>query len=478
MEARAVSRRQFLVLSASIGGLALLNACAPKAEPTKPPVKAEPTKAPEKAAEPVEVQIMWRTNAQENPFVEDLIVAFEDKYPNIMVEQIVVPWDEFEPKVMSMYAAGDAPDILGMGGTNPYIERFLRGMILELDPYLEKYPEMVDGLWPVAIKAYTKQGKIAGIPYAVLATGVFINATRFDEAGVDYPPYDWSDESWTWDAMIETAKKLTLDKNSDGKIDQYGLSPSHSTPWYYTRLWGQDIISEEDYEAGIVHQLQTDDPAVYEACVAGLQARADAIHKHKVAPTPSSLTALQEMGSPLKTGSVAMDFTGFWAVEGALPEEFGFRCAAGPLGGAGGSGTRGHHCWANPLQIVESSKHPDEAFTFVHYFIADADALPVKHKHNQRVPSMKSFFDDYVVEYAKNLAMTADEIKTFYSGAIEQATTSAPCHVLAGWAVARDIMRAELDALWLGERSAKETVDAMIPKMNAKYKEVCDQLGL
>ena len=489
---RKLTRRDFLRLSAAAATGAIVAACAPAAPQIVEVEKEVPVEKKvvetvivekevvvEKPVKAVELRVIWRTDPGENKGLEAEIESWEAKHPNVSVKQVYAPWDEFEPKLMTMYAGEVAPDIIGTGGTNPYGERFVRGMVLALDPYLDTEPELKEDFYPIGIRSYTMQGKIIGLPITIAWPGVFYNATLFDEAGVDYPPVDWKGSGWTWGDMIETAKKLTLDKNGDGKIDQYGLQPGHSSPWYYTRLWGEDLISEDDYKTRILHKWQTDDPDVYNACVNGLQARADAIYEHKVTPTPATMSAISEMGSPLKTGVLAMNFTGGWAVAPPLPEKFKYGAAANPLGGEHGEGTRANNEWVDPFQITDQSANPDAAWEFIKYMVSDKEAVRIRVTYGYFVPSVQSGFPIWMEEYAPGLtAMSAADVEKTILGGLEVATADVPCHGIVGWSSIRDIFRGESEPVWLGDKSAKEAVDAMIPLVQERLQENLETLGL
>jgi multiple sugar transport system substrate-binding protein len=481
VKGKGMNRRDFLRLSVGAAAGSLLVACAPKATEK---AAEEPTKAPEQPveepaeAEEAKISILWRTSSSENPMIDALVELYKQKQPSATVEAVYVPWDEFEPKLMTMYAGNIAPDIYGTGGTNPWVERVYRGMVKELDPYMDQDPALKEDLHPVGVQSYTIAGKMIAMPLCLCPAAVSINATRFDEAGLEYPPVDWSSTAWTWDEVIDTAKKMTLDKDGDGKIDQYGFNPGHASPWYYTRLWGEDLVSDDDYASGILHKWQTDKPEVYEAAVAGLQARADAIYKDEVTPSPETASALGQIGDVLKTGAVAMNFTGGWALWGDLPEEFEFRYAINPLGGANGSGTRVENTWVDPVQISSQSQNPDAAWAFTKFLVADTDALQIQIKARSVIPAAKSAFDAYLAEYSSRLAMTEQEQRTFFTGCLDQAKTTVPCHILVGWAAIRDIFNAELELVWLGERTAKDAMDAMIPKVNTKLEENLKELNL
>ena len=48
---------------------------------------------------------------------------------------------------------------------------------------------------------------------------MYYNKDMFDKYKLPYP-----DETWDWDKYLEVAKKLTLDTNGDGQIDQWGTT--------------------------------------------------------------------------------------------------------------------------------------------------------------------------------------------------------------------------------------------------------------
>lgn len=485
MSKTKLSRRDFLRLSAVGTAGAVLAGCAKATEapaPQQEPAKAEPTKAPAAAAagETKKVNIMWRVNPDEEKMLNELIPLTKEKLGFDLVTS-VVPWDEFEPKLMTMYASGMAPDIYGTGGTNPYIERWVRGMVLELDNYILQEPaSSTADLWPVALNAYKKKGKTVAMTFGVLAAGVWINATRFDEANVPYPSIDWTDpKAFTVEDMVAMAKKMTVDSNGDGKIDKYGLNWGHAGPWYNTRLWGKDLVSKEDYESGILHSLTASkDSAVKDAMVASMQRRADTVWVDKVGPNPDTANSLNQIGPMLKTGAIAMELTGGWDVWGDLPKEMKFRAAINPIGGENGSGTRCKNIWAEPLEINSKSKNPDEAWKFVRMMTVDKDAIKINLAHRNLTPAAKSSFDAFIQAQANHLAMSVEDQTKFYKGAIEQANTTVPDHILVGWAKVRDVLNSEFQPVGLGEKKAAEVVDGILQKVQAAIDANLKELNL
>jgi len=205
VDGKKLSRRDFLRMAGIAAGGTLLAACQPKATeapaeaPAEKPKEEEPTPVPEKAEE---VELVWlvRANERENKWEEDVAVpAFEEMYPNVKVNLTItaVPsGSDWVAKVMSMYAAGTPPDAHnGIVGT--FIQLYAEEKVLDLTPYID-----ADAFDMAPFGALAKDpdmcrsGKQMAMPILTTAgCPVFYNMDLFDEAGLDYPPTDWKDES-------------------------------------------------------------------------------------------------------------------------------------------------------------------------------------------------------------------------------------------------------------------------------------------
>jgi multiple sugar transport system substrate-binding protein len=465
-----------------MGAAAVLAACAPVAQPTvAPEAPAKATEAPTTkpaAAEPVKLVFIFRSQEAEMKTVDAWNAAFSAKHPDIQVEALYVAFAESEPKLMSMYAAGDPPDIYGTTGTNPYAERYLRGMVKSLQPYLDaEGADLLKDAWPIAVNAFVIDGQMYSLAAFLHAAGTWVNATLFDEAGVDYPPVDWS-TPWTWEQMIETAEKLTKDKNGDGKIDQFGVTEDHRTPWYLTRMWGQDTVSKEDTATGFCRKLQLDKKEVYDACLAGLEARRDLTWKQHVSPDPDESGPLSQLGPLLLTGAIGMQVAGPWVLWGELPEQFKFRGAVMPTGGVNGSGTTCKNVWAEPYQISSRSKHPDEAWQYIKWIGFDPEAVGIAMVWRNCMPVSKSGYDIWYKQYGNRLAMSEEESRTFWTGSLAQAETTVPDHLYAGWAKVRDFIDPEIGPGQKNEKPMNECLDAFIEKANKALVDVAKEMGI
>jgi ABC-type glycerol-3-phosphate transport system substrate-binding protein len=59
-------------------------------------------------------------------------------------------------------------------------------------------------------------------------TGMYYNKRIFEEAGLPSPVEAQKQGTWNWDTFIDYGKKLTIDKDGDGKTDQWGVAASPS----------------------------------------------------------------------------------------------------------------------------------------------------------------------------------------------------------------------------------------------------------
>ena len=79
-------------------------------------------------------EITWLCNSdpQKQKWQKALIEAFEEAHPDITVKQIIVPWDQYDQKMSTMFAAGTPPDIFSNWAWNGFMDMTLRGMTLDI----------------------------------------------------------------------------------------------------------------------------------------------------------------------------------------------------------------------------------------------------------------------------------------------------------------------------------------------------------
>jgi multiple sugar transport system substrate-binding protein len=165
---------------------------------------------------------------------QTIVDDFQSANPDIKVNVEVSDWDTYWTKLKTLLAANTPPDVFAMDAPL-YLDYQSRGVLLNLQPYIDKNAGFLDGFYPVTLEAYKLPDGYYGMPRDFQTIVLFYNKDMFDAAGVDYPATDW-----TYDDLRAAAKDLTIDNNGDGTIDQWGFS---SDLWDMELIWSEAIWS-------------------------------------------------------------------------------------------------------------------------------------------------------------------------------------------------------------------------------------------
>lgn len=122
-----------------------------------------------------------------------------------------------QDKLYAMMAAGQAPDIFYTNSTMR--DRLAaEGRVLDLRMVSDHDP-FLDRLWPTVIEnGRTVDSGWYSMGNWSFTLGVYYNRDLFEAAGLPAP-----DTAWTWDEMVSSARRLTIDRNGDGVPDQSGI---------------------------------------------------------------------------------------------------------------------------------------------------------------------------------------------------------------------------------------------------------------
>lgn len=420
--------------------------------------------APLLAAEKV-VEIKWlmRSNPFENKWQREIVIPkFEALHPNIKVNLIVVPFDDVDPKLSTMVAAGDPPDVFSMWGASGFNDYYSRGLLLDLTDYIARdlnKDDFVPGIFDI----YAVNGRYYHVPQVTnFGNMVVYNKDLFAEAGLADLPSNWDNEWWTWDEMINYAKKLT--KNyGQGMRAQYGIAPQYEAH-HIAYLFGGDPFLPEHYETGVAPRSNLDDPNV----IAGLQAVADLIHVHKVAPTPADTRTLEALGNIFATGKIGMAFSLPTQAYGNL-KSVPFKWGLAPKPRAKDNKTALYNgAWF----IARDSKHPDEAWELVKYLVSEEAALDMSVATGFLVPhkgAVEEWLKLFPPVTGMDIASLRKAIIEYPQNSIENAN-----HLFAGWPEIDTTLRQGLDALWLGKVTAEEAIRDVKPRVDAVIKRLYD----
>jgi multiple sugar transport system substrate-binding protein len=143
-----------------------------------------------------------------------LIAEFEAQNPGITIDFTHEPFVSYNQTMVTRFAGGNPPDILHLPAAN-FMVYAQEDWLAPLDERLADHPDAVDAWSPVQ-SSCEYQGETLCL--VVLGYGYVLgwNAAAFEEAGLPGPPT-------TSEELIEYARILTVDRDGDGAIDQYGF---------------------------------------------------------------------------------------------------------------------------------------------------------------------------------------------------------------------------------------------------------------
>lgn len=225
-----------MLLAACGGGNS--NESAKESPSSQPPANAS-SAAPSSSApaKDVELRMTWWGSDARHEKTLKAIELFEEKNPGIKITGEYSGFDGYFDKLNTQIAAGNAPDLIQMGGNiKEYVDK---NALLDLKPYVGTIIHQEDfseGL----IKKATFDDKFYGVTLGVSSFGLIYNATMFEKAGVAVPP-----ESWTYDDF----KKLTIEiaqKLGKGFYGSYDLSSANDSAALdtYLRSMGKQLYAD------------------------------------------------------------------------------------------------------------------------------------------------------------------------------------------------------------------------------------------
>src|SRR5512143_3148734 len=158
-------------------------------EPTKVPEATqalELTQAPKPTLESAEISFMMWGDPEELKVWQQIVDDFQAKNPNIKVNVDVSDWDSYWTKLKTLYAGGTPPDVFAMDAPL-YPDWVSRGALLNLQPYIDASPGLLDGLYPNTLEVYKTPEGYFGLPRDFQTVVLFYNKDLFDAAKVPYP---------------------------------------------------------------------------------------------------------------------------------------------------------------------------------------------------------------------------------------------------------------------------------------------------
>lgn len=174
----------------------------------------------------------WWGSDDRHEKTQKAIELFESRNPGVTITPEYSGFDGYMDKLNTQIAAGNAPDLIQMGGNiKEYVDK---NSLLDLTPYVGSVINLEDfnqGL----VQSATFNDKLYGVTLGVNSTGLLYNATMFEKAGVAIPTKDW-----TYDDLKQAAIDIST-KLGKGNYGVYDLSSESGALASYLGAYGKEL---------------------------------------------------------------------------------------------------------------------------------------------------------------------------------------------------------------------------------------------
>jgi len=414
--------------------------------------------------EKVEFSFSFWGSTEEKDSYYKLIEDFNKLHPNITVKPMYIP-DDYPTKMNALAASNTLPDIakIPSGQIFPFKKA---NKFLDISP-LHESKQINKKLDYVGYKS--EDNKVFGYSSNNEIIMMFYNKEIFDEANVPYPPAN-AEKAWTWEQFLDTAKKLTKDRNGK-RPGESGFDPENISTYGVNLTRNANNIQPLllSNGGGIVSS-STDRKILLDTpeSIKVLQQVADLSNVHSVMPKPSQSSTVPAADAALLTKRVAMVIDGQWSLQvlGKAMKEKGLKLGVAVLPKFQKPVTVNTGSAIEIMATENSKKHFKEAQEFYKYVMDPENIFPLI-ENGLAMPNEEKWFTDpaLIKKWVDNPYHPAEykEAAVDYGlKYVQQASGFYWEHDVK----ASSIIWPALDQLWLGKKTAEDVVKGdIMPKL-------------
>lgn len=408
----------------------LLTSCAPVATPTTAPATTvpgtQPTTEPP-TQEPIVTITFWHgyNTDVETPLLEGtLIPAFEASHPNINVESVQVPYDQFRRKLLVALSGGTSPDLARIDIIwTPQLAD--QGALADLSVEMPDFATYSQAFLPGPLSTNLFNGKYYGLPLDTNTRVLVYNKDMFTAAGIANPPA-------TMDEFLAACEKIKALGPGKYCFADGGTYAWAVNPWIWS--FGGDVTDPGVTTAeGYFNGPET---------VAAYTFLKDGIDMGYINPALAG-GGIDTWGS-LSKDEVAMIIDGPWfppIFEGQFPDkEYGL--ALMPAGAGGSISVVG----GEDIVMFQQSTQKQAALEFMKYMLSEDVQLQLV--ATGQMPVLKSAIDSDTIKNHPFFGIFLQQLET------AKARTPHP-----NWNKIEEIMTNTGAAILLGQVDAQKGLD-------------------
>jgi multiple sugar transport system substrate-binding protein len=306
------------------------------------------------SAEKVEITYWQYFYETKKETIDVLIDLFQKENPDIIVNQITFPYEDYNVKVAASVPAGVGPNVVNL--YYGWLPLYINAGYLQALPEDAFNPEMIEKDFFPLVSAAKVDGKYYALPTAVRSLALIWNKDLFKKAGLDpeIPPK-------TLDELVEYAQKLTI-YDKAGNLVEEGLTAElrgqlhHWVREILIRQFGGKPYSDDN------RKVTYNDQSGYDA----LTFFTDLTEKYKVGQ-PGFLT---DDVTAFKAGKAAMTIDGSFRI-GTLDKLENLHYGIAEVPSHNGIKSNFASFWANGITSFTEGEQLEASIKFLKFLTSD-----------------------------------------------------------------------------------------------------------
>lgn len=391
-------------------------------------------------------------------WTELLKQEFNKLYPDIELEFVMGDIS----KIAVAIAGGVGPDLVN-GHGSPFRNLGIHGGFLDLTPFLaDEDPGFLSNYWAPQLSAFQYDGGIFALPDYLGTMAMYYNVNLFQNAGINPPSPILSENRMDWDEFADIVRKLTIDFDGDGVIDQYGMMKGFE----------DDRVGYWLLAAGAEYY----DPENPNLSALGSEA---AIHALEYLQTLRfDYNAVRPLGAPQNwdNGGVAIQEEGSWLLvrrlgydsTGAPKVPFEWNVFPMPIGP---SGQRATLATTDGWAINRNTKYPEAAYAALK-FLTGPVANEIRAKYVGLQPAHREVIPSYIGLMREiNRDVYHIDVHVF----TDAASYAYPQYFYPEQGVVHDVFNEAYRAIFVYKQPVRSTWLDAIRRVNAIIQEALEQ---
>ena len=381
----------------------------------------------------------YSVDSTEVKTLRDVIIPkFNETYPDVVVEDVAVPWDELHQKLVTAVAGDVLPDLVRADlAWVPELADL--GVLVPLNKEMPDYQELADRTYPGVVATNKWKGDYYGLPLDTNTRVQLYNADVFAAAGVDGPPE-------TVDDLMEIAPALK-EAGAYAFADN-GASGWNVLPWIWSA--GGDITDEDVTVA--TGYLNSDES------IDGVQTLVDLYQDGYMPDIVLGDSGGLSTSDGLAQGEYAtiLDGPWMWSIFDTQYPDFELHAAQVPAGAGGSISVVG----GEDVVLTKASENKAAAAEFMRFLLSDWAQL--------------EFAKIGQMSVLKDLGPQLTEINAYYEQFLIQLETAKNRPATPAWSQIDAVLQDEVRAAIRGEKSVEEALDeaaAQADDLLAEYAE-------